>query len=119
MLVRLRDLGQERFWNRRGMSRFLDKVDVMDVACRMELRHEEGVHVPELGFNERAPHFLKSHAHEFGLHGIEKLAIRMSFARCNARCAKTDRVLAETLRPPAPVFQQFGGELGDFSCSPM
>jgi hypothetical protein len=91
----------------------------MDVACRMELRHEEGVHVPELGFHERAPHFLKSHAHEFGLDGIEELAIGMPFARSNARRAETDRVLTETLRPPAPVFQQFGRELGDFRCSPL
>ena len=51
----------------------------MNVPCRMELRHEQGIHVPELGFHERAPHFLESHAHELGLDRIEKFAIGMPF----------------------------------------
>src|SRR5437867_2101925 len=101
------------------MSRFFDKVDVMDVTCRMELRHEEGIHVPEFGLHERAPHFLESHAHEFCFHRIEKLAIGMPFARRNPWRAKTDRVLTEALRPPAPIFQQFGRQLGDLFRGPL
>src|SRR5580765_520134 len=62
------------------MRRFLDEVDVMNVPCRMELRHEECVHVPEFCLDKRTPHFLESHAHEFCLHGIEKLTIGMPFA---------------------------------------
>src|SRR5437879_8340764 len=92
------------------MRRFLNEVDVMNVPCRMELRHEEGVHVPEFCLNKRTPHLLESHAHEFRLHGIEKLTIGMPFARRNPWRAKTDRVLTEMLRPPAPVFQQLGGQ---------
>src|SRR4029078_527830 len=98
-------MGQERFWNRRRMSRFLNKVDVMDVACRMELRHEEGIHVPEFGLHDRAPIFMDSHTHELGLHGVEKLAIGMPFTRRNPWRAKTDGILAEAFHPPASVFQ--------------
>src|SRR5215813_212116 len=101
------------------MSRFLHKIDIMDIACRMKLRHEKGVHVPEFGFHKRAPHFLESHAYKLGLHGIEKLAIGMFFPWRDARRAKTDCVFTESFRTPAPVFQQLGRELGDFSSSPL
>ena len=91
----------------------------MDVTCRMELRHEERIHVPEFRLHERASHFLESHAHEFCLHDIEKLTVGMPFARRNPWRAKTDRVFTEALRPPAPVFQQFRRQLGDLFRGPL
>src|SRR5574341_1771754 len=38
----------------------------------------------------------------------------MAFARGNSRRTQTNRVLAEPLRSPTPILQQFGAQLGDF-----
>lgn len=85
----------------------------------MELRHVEGVHVPKLVFDQRAPHFLEAHAHQLELHQVEELAIGVALAGQGARRAQADRVLAEALAAPAPVFEQFRCELGDFFQGPL
>ena len=101
------------------MGRILDEIDVMDVAGRMELRHEQCVHVPEFGLDERASHFLKSHADQFRLDLVEKLAIGMFFPDADSRRAQADGVFSESFRSPAAVFQHFRTELRHlFSATP-
>ena len=62
-----------------GMSRIFDEIDVVDVSGRMELRHEQRIHVPKFGFDQRAAHLLKSHADELRFDGIQKFAVGMFF----------------------------------------
>ena len=64
----------------RGTGGMLDEIHIVDVAGRMELRHEECVHIPEFGLDQRAPHFPKAHAHQLRFDGVQKLTIGMSFS---------------------------------------
>ena len=101
--MRRRDAGKEGFGNLRYMRRFLDEIDVVDVPRRMELRHVEGVHVPEFGFDQRSAHFLESHAHQLGFHAIEKFAVGMTFAGCDAgrpRDSPPHTPWSQTTAPP-------------------
>ena len=102
-----------------GMARFLDEIDIMNVPGRMELRHEQGIHVPELRFDQRPPHLLESHAHELGFDRIEKFAIGMFFPGRNSRRAQTDRVLSKSLLTPTPILQQVGSQLRYFFANPL
>ena len=115
--VRLLNLLEEGFLDRRRVGGLLHEVDVMDVAGWMKLRHVERVHVPELILDQRPSHFLKAHADELGLHQIQKLPVGMLFAHRDAGGAQADRIFAEANVEPAPVLQHLGRELslGDFS----
>ena len=115
--MRLLHLLEEGFLDRRRVGGLLHEVDVMDVAGRMELRHIERVHVPELILDQRPSHLLKAHADELGLHQIQKLPVGMLFAHRDAGGTQADRIFAEANVAPAPVFQHLGCELsfGDFS----
>ncbi len=112
--MRLRDFAQKRLGNLRGMSGMLDKVDVVDVTGRMELRHKQGIHVPEFGLDERPAHLLKSHTDQLRLHRIKEFAVRMLFPNRDSRCTEIDGVFSESLRAPASVLQQLWAELGHF-----
>src|SRR5688572_3167370 len=89
----------------------LNEVHVMDIASRMELRHEERVHVPKFGLDQRSAHFLKAHAHEFRLDGVQKLSIRVLLSGPDPRRSKADRVFPEPFCSPASVLQEVGAEL--------
>ncbi len=101
------------------MTGFLDEIDVMNVPRRMELRHEQGIHIPELRFDQRPPHFLESHAHKFGLDRVEKFAIGMFLSSSDTRRAQTDRVLPKSLLTPTPILQQVGSHLRYFFSNPL
>ena len=92
------------------MRRFFDEVDVVDVPRRMELRHVQRVHVPELVLDQWPAHLLESHADELGFHEIQKLAIGMLLADADPRGFQTDGVFPEADLPPTPVFQHLRGE---------
>ncbi len=102
---------QERFGDGRPMRRLLHEVHVVNIAGRVKLRHEERVHVPELGLHERTAHLLKAHADQFPLHQVQKLPIGMPPAHRNTRRAEADRIFAKAGAAPGPVFQQLGAEL--------
>ncbi len=111
--MRLRDFAQKRLGNLRGMSGMLDKVDVVNVTGRMELRHKQGIHVPEFGLDERPAHLLKSHTDQLRLHRIKEFPVRMLFAYRDSRCTEIDGVFSESLGSPASVLQQLRTELRD------
>ena len=67
--------------------RFFHEIHIVDIPGGMELRHVQGVHVPELVLHERAAHFFKAHADKFVLYEIEKLLVRMLSADALPRAA--------------------------------
>ena len=109
-----RDLGQERLGNWDGVAWVLDEVHVVGLAGRVELRHEEGVHVPELVFDQPAAHLLEPHAHELDFDQIEELPVGMLLAGRDAGRFEGDRVLAKAPLAPAPVLQHLGSQAGSF-----
>src|SRR2546425_685663 len=108
------DLGEERLGNRGGGARVLDEVHVVGLAGRVELRHEEGVHVPELVFDQPAAHLLEPHAHELDFDQIEELPVGMLLAGRDAGRFEGDRILAKAPLAPAPVLQHLGSQAGGF-----
>ena len=112
--MRRRDAGEEGFGDLRYMRRFLDEIDVVDVPRRMELRHIEGIHVPEFGLDQRPAHFLESHADQLGFHAVEEFPVGMALAGRDTGRPQADGVFPEPLRPPAAVFQEFRRQLRDF-----
>jgi hypothetical protein len=110
----LSDARKEWFSNMRGTGGMFDEVHIVDVAGRMKLRHEECVHIPEFGLDQRAPHFPKAHAHQLRFDGVQKLPIGMSFSCADPWRAKAHGVFPEPLGTPTAVLQHFGTELGDF-----
>src|SRR4029079_3689121 len=105
---------EKRLRNGRGMGRLLDKIDVMDVARWVELRHEKSIHVPEFRLDQAPAHLLEAHTHQLRLHRIQKFAVRMLLSDSDAWRTEVDGVFPEPFGSPAPVLQQLGTELRDF-----
>src|SRR6185437_3391918 len=109
--MHLSDTRQERLVQDCSMAGLFDEIDVMNVPGRMELRHEQGIHVPELRFDQRTPHLSKPHAHELGFYGIEEFTIGVLLPGSDTRRAQTDCVLSKSLLTPIPVLQQVRSQL--------
>jgi len=82
----------------------------MDVPGRMELGHEERVHVPELVLHERPAHLLESHADELVLHVVQELPVGMLPADAGPGRVQRDVVGAEAGLLPGPLLQHLGRE---------
>ncbi len=100
VLVRRGDLLSVGLLDLPAMRGVLHKIDVMNVAGRVELRHEQRVHVPEFVLHQGAAHLLKAHADELILHEIEELPVGMLPADADAGRAERDIVGAELLLLP-------------------
>ena len=90
-----------------GHAWVFHKIHIMNVASRMELGHEQRVHVPKLGLHERPAHFLETHTDQLELDQVQKLPIRMSFTCRDPQGLQTDCILPEPLRPPGTFLEEF------------
>ncbi len=104
-------LTQVGFGDRHPMRRRFHEVHIVNVPSRMKLGHEQRVHIPEFGLDQRAPHLLEAHAHQLPLDQIEKFPIGMPSAHRLARGAQADGVLSKTRLPPGPILEQVRREL--------
>ena len=78
-------LREKRFGDRLCVGRGFHEVDVVNGPRRMELRHIQGIHVPEFGFDQRASHLLKAHADQFMFDQVQKFPVRMPPSRRDPR----------------------------------
>ena len=58
---------------------FLYKIHIVNIARRVKLRHEQRIHLPELGFDKCSSHLLKPHADQLQLEEVEKLTVGCRF----------------------------------------
>src|SRR2546428_13260229 len=87
------------------MARFLDDVHVVGLAGQVELRHEEGVRVPEFVFDQPATHLLEPHADELGFDQVEELPVGMLLAGRDAGRLQADCVFSKAFVSPTAIFQ--------------
>ena len=74
------NVGQIRLFNALCVCRSLDTVDIVDVAGRMELRHEQRITVPKLSLYERTIEFLEAERTELVLDRLKELHVRVGSA---------------------------------------
>src|SRR5574344_627631 len=84
-----------RLFDHFRVGRILETIDIVNIACCMELRHEQGITVPELCFYERSVEFLESQRTELVFYRFKKLNVRICTSGNDACRLNTDVVCAE------------------------
>ena len=110
VLVGRSHLVEIRLLDRPGVSRSLGVVDVVDVPRRVELGHEQGVAVPELGLQKRPVELLESQGRQLVLEVLEKLDVGVLASRQDPLGWKLQVVAAKHPATPAAAAQGLGSD---------
>ncbi len=107
-------LVQPRLLDLPGVRGAFQVVDIVDVAGGVELGHEEGVPVPELGLHQRAVELLEAQGGQLVLERLQERAVGILAAHLDALGWNIDVVPAEPRGLPRSGPQHLRGEAADF-----
>jgi len=114
VLVGLRDRREVGLLDELGLAGLGDLVDVVDVARGVELRHEQGVAVPEVGLDKRAVEFLEAEGAQFVLDAFEEADVRICPSGDDSRRLDGYVVSAEGPLLPVAALEERGRDRANF-----
>ena len=114
VFVNAGNVAQIWFFNRFCVCRIFDAIYVMNIASRMELRHEQSVSVPEFSFYKRTVKFLETKGTKLVLYRFKELYVRVCATRNNACWLQRNIVSAECTVFPVASCKHFWSNFSKF-----